>query len=55
MVNHLEFHHVISEKASLFIEMQKHCDAQKENVFDLCVPITFYVEVLGLDKPQVYH
>jgi hypothetical protein len=51
MVNHVEFHHIISEKASLFNELQKHCDNHKENVFDLVAPITFYVEVLDLDKP----
>lgn len=55
MVNHLEFHYHISEKAALFNEMQKHCDGMKENVFDLCVPITFYVEVLDIEKPQAYN
>lgn len=55
MVNHLEFHHIISEKAALFNEVQKYCDGVKENVFDVCVPITFYVEVTDLDKPQVYN
>lgn len=55
MVNHLEFHHTISEKASLFNELSRHCDALKENVFDLMVPITFYVEVNDLDKPQAYN
>lgn len=52
MVNHLEFHHIISEKAALFNELQKYCDGIKENVFEVCVPITFYVEVHDLDKPQ---
>ena len=51
MVNHLEFHQCISEKAALFNELQKHCDLMKENVFEVCVPITFYVEVLDIDKP----
>lgn len=55
LVNHLEFHHIISEKAALFNEVQKYCDGVKENVFDVCVPITFYVEVTDLDKPQVYN
>jgi anaerobic selenocysteine-containing dehydrogenase len=50
MVNHLEFHQVITEKAALFIEMSKFCDNQKENVFDVCLPITFYVEVNDIDK-----
>ena len=27
----------------------------KENLFDVCVPITFYVEVHDLDKPQAYN
>lgn len=55
MVNHLEFHHHISEKAALFNELTRHCESVKENVFDLMVPITFYVEVQELDKPQVYN
>lgn len=55
MVNHLEFHHIISEKAALFNELQKYCDGVKENLFDVCVPITFYVEINDLDKPQVYN
>jgi Tubulin-tyrosine ligase family len=55
MVNHLEFHHIISEKAFLFNELTRYCDGLKENVFDLMVPITFYVEINDLDKPQVYN
>lgn len=55
MVNHLEYHHYISEKAALFQELRAHCDGMKENVFDLCVPITFYIEVHDLDKQQVYN
>jgi hypothetical protein len=55
MVNHLEFHQCISEKAALFNELTRYCDSLKENVFDLMVPITFYVEVNDLDKPQVYN
>ena len=55
MVNHVEFHHVITEKAALFHELSKHCDAAKENVFDVCLPITFYVEINDIDKPQLYN
>lgn len=33
----------------------KHCDSMKENVFDIMVPITFYVEVNDIDKPQAYN
>jgi hypothetical protein len=55
LVNHLEFRQTISEKASLFNEVQKlYYHGVKEIVFDVCVPITFYFEVADLDKPQVY-
>ncbi len=55
MVNHVEFHHIITEKAALFHELSRHCDNAKENVFDVCLPITFYVEINDIDKPQVYN
>jgi hypothetical protein len=54
MVNHFEYHHLISEKANMFNNMQKHCDSVKENVFDLC-PITFYAEINDVDKVSVYN
>ena len=44
MVNHFEYHSLISEKANLFNMLQKHCENSKENVFDI-YPITFYVEI----------
>ena len=54
MVNHFEFHHLISEKANLFNNLQKLCDIQKENIFDIC-PITFYVEITDFEKTQAYN
>lgn len=44
VVNHVENHHLISEKYNLLHVLQKYCDTQKENVFDL-TPVTFYVEM----------
>ncbi len=54
MVNHFEFHHLITEKANLFHYLQKHCESQKENVFEV-TPLTFYVEVDNVDKQQQYN
>lgn len=51
----MEFHQIISEKASLFNELQKHCDNMKENVFEVCAPITFEVEVHETDSQQKYN
>jgi hypothetical protein len=53
MVNHFEFHHLISEKANLFHHMRAYCENNKENIFDVC-PLTFYVEVSDLEKTQQY-
>ena len=44
VVNHVENHQLISEKYNLLHVLQKYCDTQKENVFDL-TPVTFYVEM----------
>ena len=33
--------------------MQKYCDIQKENVFDI-LPITFYVEIPDVSKEGAY-
>ena len=49
MVNHLENHHLISEKYNLLHVLQKYCDQQKENVFDI-TPVTFYVEMPDVQK-----
>lgn len=53
MVNHLEFHALISEKANLFHNLRASCENFKENIFDLC-PLTFYVEISDIDKTQQY-
>lgn len=49
LVNHLEFHQLLSEKFNLLQVMQKHCEQTKENTFDF-MPITFYVEVQDPSK-----
>lgn len=49
LVNHVECHHVISEKSNLYNLMYKYCDSNKESVFDY-TPITFYVEVPDIEK-----
>ena len=49
MVNHFEFHHLITEKANLFNIMKQHCESLKENIFDSC-PLTFFVELSEKDK-----
>ena len=54
LVNHLENHHLISEKANLFNIMTQHCESMKENVFDIC-PLTFYVEVPDIEKTAAYN
>jgi hypothetical protein len=54
MVNHFENHHLISEKANLFNLLQKYCEGNKENIFDIC-PITFYVEVNDVEKTAAYN
>lgn len=54
MVNHFEFHHLISEKANLFYNLQKYCENQKENIFDLS-PITFFAEVIDCENKQQYN
>ena len=51
MVNHFEFHHLITEKANLFQNLKMHCESLKENIFDIC-PLTFYVEVNDTEKSQ---
>jgi hypothetical protein len=53
MVNHLECHHLISEKANLFHTMQKYCEVSKENIFDL-TPVTFFLDVPDLEKLNLY-
>lgn len=53
MVNHVENHHLISEKANLFNIYTKHCENFKENVFDVC-PLTFYVEIQDIEKSNAY-
>lgn len=54
MVNHVEFHHLISEKANLFNILQKHCENFKENIFDV-YPLTFYVEIQDSEKTNAYN
>jgi hypothetical protein len=34
--------------------LQKYCDLQKENVFDI-TPITFYIEMPDIQKEQAYN
>ena len=43
MVNHFEFHHVISNKANLFINLMKHAEIMEENVFKY-IPFTLLFE-----------
>jgi len=45
----MEYHQVITEKSNLYNFMSKHCDVNKESVFDY-TPVTFYVEVPDLEK-----
>mmetsp|Transcript_6491 Transcript_6491/g.10439 ORF Transcript_6491/g.10439 Transcript_6491/m.10439 type:complete len:93 (-) Transcript_6491:1859-2137(-) len=54
MVNHIENHHLITEKFNLLQVMQKYCDLQKENVFDY-MPVTFYVEMPNVQKETAYN
>jgi len=53
-VNHLEYHHLITEKYNLLISLTKFCDLQKENVFDI-TPITFFVEMPDVNKETAYN
>lgn len=34
--------------------MQKYCEATKESIFDI-LPVTFYVEIMDIDKSQDYN
>ena len=54
IVNHLEYHHLITEKYNLLISLTKFCDLQKENVFDI-TPITFFVEMPDVNKETAYN
>jgi hypothetical protein len=54
MVNHLQNHHLLSEKYNLLMVLQKYCDQQKENVFDL-TPVTFYIEMPDIGKDNAYN
>ena len=54
MVNHLEFHQLITEKFNLLHSMQKFCDLNKENVFDF-LPVTFYIEMPNFQKESAYN
>lgn len=53
-VNHMEFHHLLTEKFNLLQQMQKYCDLQKENVFDF-LPVTFYIEMPNVQKENAYN
>ena len=48
MVNHFECHQLLTEKFNLLQVMQRYCEANKENTFDL-MPITFFVDI---SEPQ---
>ena len=44
MVNHFEFHHVISNKANLFINLMKYCEKNNLSVFKF-VPFTIVFKI----------
>ena len=44
MVNHFEFHHVISNKANLFINLMKYCEKKNLSVFKY-VPFTIVFKI----------
>ena len=52
MVNHMEHHHLLTEKYNLLMVMQRFCDLHKENTFDL-MPITFFVEIPDATKDHI--
>lgn len=52
MVNHMEYHQLLTEKYNLLMVMQKFCDTHKENTFDL-MPITFFVEIPDASRDQL--
>lgn len=54
VVNHVEYHHLITEKFNLLHSMQKYCDLNKENVFDF-LPVTFYIEMPNIQKESAYN
>ena len=54
VVNHMEYHHLITEKFGLLQYMQKLCDLNKENVFDY-LPVTFYIEMPNVQKENAYN
>jgi hypothetical protein len=43
MVNHFEYHNVITNKANLFINLIKHSEWEEENVFKY-IPFTVLIE-----------
>ena len=47
-------HSLITEKFNLLMVMQKWCDLNKENVFDI-MPVTFYVEMPNVQKETAYN
>lgn len=53
MINHLEHHSLITEKFNLLMVMQKWCDLNKENVFDI-MPVTFYIEMPNVQRETAY-
>jgi hypothetical protein len=50
MFNHLEYHHLVSEKQFMFDNLSKLCEnVTKENIFEL-TPVTFFVDVQDIEK-----
>lgn len=54
LINHVQSHQLVTEKANLFMNMQKQADSMKENVFDF-LPITFYIEMPNFQKENAYN
>ena len=52
MVNHVEYHHLLTEKYNLLMVMQRFCDLHKETAFDL-TPITFFVEISDASRDNL--
>lgn len=53
LVNHVEYHSLLTEKYNLLNVLQRYCDQQKTNVFDV-MPVTFYVEMADPSNSEVY-
>jgi hypothetical protein len=53
LINHVEYHSLITEKYNLLHVLQRFSEQQKENLWDM-IPVTFYIEMSDPTVSTVY-